>query len=281
MENSKPNMRSLVKACENLGMSYQKIDQLGNLIGINIDGEDFYFTISRVPINNEPIAAICLSKAYAYWFLNKELAMPKTKAYLDPDSEEEEIQKNVEYKTQKLVVADILKNFQLPVVVKMNAGAKGKHVYKCESKKEVANAVKAVFLKKQKYYDSTILAQEFIEIKNEYRAILLDGEMLLLYEKVSNEKITNLSPLHNDDGRAEVVTDENIQNEIKNLVEGSLKLKKLEWIGLDIARDEKGRLFVLELNTRPGFSYFIRDNGDTLIVEMYEKLLNRIKNGKK
>ena len=58
-------------------------------------------------------------------------------------------------------------------------------------------------------------------------------------------------------------------------------LKSFEWIGLDIAKDKNNEWWILELNTRPGFSYFIRDNGDEKIVEMYEKLLNRIKNGKK
>ncbi|MBP9763139.1 MAG: hypothetical protein KBD10_00120 [Candidatus Pacebacteria bacterium] len=281
MENSKPNMRSLVNACENLGISYKKIDKIGNLLALNIDGNDFYFTNTRVPLNNEPVAAICVSKVYAYWLLNSELPMPKTKSYLDPNSEDEEISKIAHFKNEESIVDDILENFELPVVVKMNSGSQGRHVYKCKTKNKVALAVKSIYKKKQKDYDSTMLAQEFIEIKNEYRAILLGGEVILLYEKVSNQKITNLSPLHNDDGKAELVTDENIKNSIVEVVNRSPVLKSFEWIGLDIAKDKNNEWWILELNTRPGFSYFIRDNGDEKIVEMYEKLLNRIKNGKK
>ncbi len=281
MENSKPNMRSLVNACENLGISYKKIDKIGNLLALNIDGNNFYFTNTRVPLNNEPVAAICVSKVYAYWLLNSELPMPKTKSYLDPNSEDEEISKIAHFKNEESIVDDILENFELPVVVKMNSGSQGRHVYKCKTKNKVALAVKSIYKKKQKDYDSTMLAQEFIEIKNEYRAILLGGEVILLYEKVSNQKITNLSPLHNDDGKAEIVTDENIKNSIVEVVNRSPVLKSFEWIGLDIAKDKNNEWWILELNTRPGFSYFIRDNGDEKIVEMYEKLLNRIKNGKK
>lgn len=281
MENSKPNMRSLVNACENLGISYKKIDKIGNLLALNIDGNNFYFTNTRVPLNNEPVAAICVSKVYAYWLLNSELPMPKTKSYLDPNSEDEEISKIAHFKNEESIVDDILENFELPVVVKMNSGSQGRHVYKCKTKNKVALAVKSIYKKKQKDYDSTMLAQEFIEIKNEYRAILLGGEVILLYEKVSNQKITNLSPLHNDDGKAELVTDENIKNSIVEVVNRSPVLKSFEWIGLDIAKDKNNEWWILELNTRPGFSYFIRDNGDEKIVEMYEKLLNRIKNGKK
>jgi len=207
--------------------------------------------------------------------------MPKTKSYLDPDATDEDLKKNAEFKKQKLIAADILKNFEFPLIIKMNSGTQGRHVYKCDNKRKVLKSIKAVFKKKQKHYDSSILAQQFIEIKNEYRAILLDGEVVLLYEKVSNKKTNNLSPLHNDDGRAEIVNDVEIQNKIIEIVNNSPKLKSFEWIGLDVARDSKGDWWILELNTRPGFSYFIRDNGDEKIIEVYEKLLNRIKNGKK
>lgn len=280
MENSRPNMRALVQASQNLNFDYKVLDQIGNLLSINIDGKNFYFTISKVPINNESVAAICVNKAYTYWVLSDELPMPKTKAYLDPDSDDEIVSQNAEFKKQKLILADILKNFEFPMIVKMNAGSKGKHVYKCSTKRKVAKAIKAVFNKKHKNYDSSILAQQFIEIKNEYRAILLDGEIVLLYEKVAENKSTNLSPLHNDEGRAEIVTDENIRNQIAQIIDKSPTLKSFEWIGLDIARDADGVWWVLELNTRPGFNYFIRDNGDSEIVKMYEKLLRRIQNGK-
>lgn len=281
MENSRPNMRALVQAAKNLNFEYKVLDQIGNLLSVTIDGNDFYFTISKVPINNESVAAICVNKAYTYWVLSEELPMPKTKAYLDPNSDDEIVSQNAEFKKQKLIVADVLKNFSFPFIIKMNSGSKGKHVYKCSTKWKVAKSIKAVFNKKHKNYDSSILAQQFIEIKNEYRAILLDGELLLLYEKVAENKDANLSPLHNDDGRAEIVSDENIRNQIVEVVNQSKTLKSFEWIGLDIARDAEGKWWVLELNTRPGFNYFIRDNGDSEIVKMYEKLLKRIQNGKK
>jgi len=280
MENSRPNMRALVRACQSLNFDYKVLDQIGNLLSVDIDGKHFYFTISKVPINNESVAAICVNKAYTYWVLSDELPMPKTKAYLDPDSDDEIVSQNAEFKKQKLILADILKNFKFPLVIKMNSGSKGKHVYKCSTKRKVAKAIKAVFNKKHKNYDSSILAQQFIEIKNEYRAILLDGELLLLYEKVATNKDSNLSPLHNDEGRAEIVLDKNIRKEITEIVDKSPTLKSFEWIGLDIARDADGVWWVLELNTRPGFNYFIRDNGDSEIVKMYEKLLRRIQNGK-
>jgi glutathione synthase/RimK-type ligase-like ATP-grasp enzyme len=281
MENSNPNMRSLAKACGNLNIEYTKLDQFGNLLGLKINGETFYFTKVRVPIANESVAYICVNKAYTYWVFENDLPMPKTKAYLDPYSDDEDVRNKSEFKKRRLIVDDIMKNFTLPLVVKMNSGSQGKHVYKCKTRWQVSRAVKAVFYKKQKDYDSTVLAQQFIEIKNEYRAISMDGEVILLYEKASDQKITNLSPLHNEDGRAVLVEDDSIKSEIVKIIERSPTMNRFDWLGIDIVRDTKGAWWVLELNSRPGFSYFIRDNGDEEIVKVYEKLLTRIRDGKK
>lgn len=281
MENSRPYMRSLVKACENLGIKYKKLDPLGNFLDLEINNESVYFTWSRVPINNETVSMICVNKAYAYWLLNEELPMPKTRAYLDPDATEDCYKDSAEFKKQKYIVEDILKNFKFPLIVKMNAGHQGRHVYKCKTKWDVKRAVKSIFKKKQKDYDSSVLAQQFLQIENEYRAILLDGELILLYEKVSGEKNRNLSPLHTDEGKAVIIDDENIKKTISDIVDRSPKLKSFGWIGLDVAKDKDGNWWILELNTRPGFVYFIRDNGDERIVEVYEKLLKRIRDGKK
>lgn len=280
MQNAKPNMHSLVKACENLGVSYKQMDEMGNFLVININNQDLYFNNVRVPLSTESVAMICTNKIYTYWLLENELPMPKTKSYLDPNSEDEAVRNAASFKKQKHIVEDILKNFQFPLIVKMNAGLQGRHVYKCDTKRKVAKAVKAIFKKRQANYDSSLLAQDFIEIEHEYRVILMEGEMLLNYEKVSLNKNRNLSPLHNDDGKAILIKDEEINNQIRNIVSQSPRLKDLEWIGLDIASDKNGNWWILELNTRPGFSYYIRDNGDEEIVKVYEKLLTRIKNGK-
>lgn len=281
MENSKPNMHALVKACDNLGITYKKVDKAGNFLSLDFGDQQLYFTYTRVPLNSESVAGVCSSKIYSYWALSDELPMSTTKSYLDPEAVEEYGEERLIFKSQTAIVEDILESFKFPFIVKMNSGLQGRHVYKCSSKASVAKCVKAIYKKKQENYDSCIIVQDFIDIKNEYRAILVEGEVVLLYEKVSEMKTTNLSPLHNDDGRAVIIKDEDIKNDIQRIVDGSPKLKSFGWIGLDIARDYDGKWWVLELNVRPGFSYFLRDNDASYLVSMYEKLLTRIKNGKK
>jgi D-alanine-D-alanine ligase-like ATP-grasp enzyme len=49
---------------------------------------------------------------------------------------------------------------------------------------------------------------------------------------------------------------------------------QINFAGADLLRDKNGKLWLLELNSRPVFSIFIRDNGKEPVVKMYEKMLN-------
>lgn len=276
----KPYIFALKKACKNLDIACRFVDEYGNFLEVNIGGNYYYFIGTRTPFNSESVSSICLNKVYSYLLLKDELPMPKTIGYVDPNTTLD-LKKYLKFKNKKEIVKNIQSEFQFPVIVKMNSGAQGKHVYKCDSPRKIMKAVKAIFNKWHKNYDFSLLAQHFLEIENEYRVILLDGEIILLYEKVSKEKNRNLSPLHNDDGKAVLIDDQEIFQKINEIISKSPKLKQMPYIGLDIARDFDGNWWILELNTHPGFSYFIRDNGDEALVLMYEKVLNRLQYGKK
>ena len=124
-----------------------------------------------------------------------------------------------------------------------------------------------------------LLAQDYIDIKHEYRVIWYSGEVLLVYEKIATDKNKNLSPLHNDSGKALYVSDVDLIKRFQKHLNNSELENTFEFLGADVVLDQEDNLYVLELNTRPGFYYFIRDNGDEKIVEMYEKILkNQILN---
>lgn len=275
----KPYIFALIKACKKLNIEYRFVDEYSNFLEVNINNRWQYFIGTRTPFNNETLASICLNKFYTYLLLKDELPMPKTIGYLDPDTILD-LKKYLKFKSKKEIVKDIQNEFEFPMIVKMNSGAQGKHVYKCDSPRKIMKSLKAIFNKKHKNYDFSLLAQQFLNIENEYRVILLDGEIILLYEKVSKEKNRNLSPLHNEDGKAVLINDDSIYKKISEIVNNSPRLQQMPYIGLDIAKDFDNNWWVLELNTHPGFSYFIRDNGDGELVKMYEKVLNKLQNGK-
>lgn len=165
----------------------------------------------------------------------------------------------------------------------MNRGSLGHNVFLCEFRDDSVSALKSIFDQHSQYYDYVALAQDYVNIKHEYRAIWYrpkadqpragKGEVLLVYEKIATDKNENLSPLHNNSGKAVHITDEEIIKKVSGHIAKANLESTFEFLGIDVVIDDKDVMYVLELNTRPGFTYFIRDNGDEKLVEMYEKIL--------
>jgi len=276
LENAKPHMQALAKACDALGISYVSADEYGDFLVVTIGGKEYFFTNTRTPFNNESVASVCLNKIYSYMLLKDELPMPHTKSYIDPHAVEA-LQKYVTHATVDDIVADITKSFAFPVVLKMNAGSQGRHVYKVETSRKLTRSIKAIFNPRQQNYDFSVLVQPYIEIVHEYRVLVLDGDIVLLYEKVVTEKNDNLSPLHNGSGKAVRIDDSAIYEKIRSIIAGSPRLGQMRWLGLDIAEDASGEWWIIELNSHPGFSYFIRDNGTEPLVPIYATMLEKLK----
>lgn len=275
LETAKPNMQALARACEQVGCSYAPVDAHGDFLAITVGSKVHYFLNTRTPFNSESVECICRNKVYAYLLLKDELPMPLTCSYIDPRAEEG-MRKYVTHKSVAEITADIVKQFSLPIIIKMNAGSQGRHVYLCNTPRKVKQSIKAIFNRRQKNYDFSVLAQPYISIAHEYRVLLLDGEIVLLYEKVVGQKSVNLSPLHNESGRAVLVTDAAVYEAIQEMIRRSPTLRQMRWLGLDVVQDVNGVWWVIELNTHPGFSYFIRDNGIDALVPMYVTILKKL-----
>lgn len=268
----KANTRCVAIACERLGVPCELIDEFGNLISVNIGDKRHFFGNTRTPLNSESISTICWHKNYAYNLLHDELPMPLTKSYIDPKAQDEK-KKYVTFETYDEIVKDIRQNFDLPVVVKMNAGAQGTNVFKCDSKRSIKSAVKCIFNQKKRHYDFGLLAQQYLEIEHEYRVILVQGRALLTYEKVAENKTINLSPLHNDNSFTKIIDDQALIDRIQAIVTASPTLSAMPWIGLDVAHTKDNELYVLELNAHPGFAMFVRDHGDEPLIKVYEEVV--------
>ena len=82
-----------------------------------------------------------------------------------------------------------------------------------------------------------------------------------------------LSPLHWDGAKAVDVTDQKLLDEFSSFITPLFYHLPLVYGCLDIARDANGALWLLEVNTAPSFSIFVRDNEKEKVVEMYKKML--------
>ncbi len=269
------NIKCLVKACRESHLDYKFIDQNHNFVQINKNGSYFYFHNHLVPIISRIFGKIAGDKEFTYHLLKTYIRMPKTKGYLDPAT----IEKFDEYKRFKSlngIFKDIEKEFEFPLIIKRNSGAVGNNVFMCNSRVEVEEKAKVIFNKNSNHYDYVLLAQEKLNIKKEYRVIILNNKIELVYLKDNSKGqfVGNLSPLHWRGSVASPI--KNYKLEIKNLGQLVSKISgviSMDYAGLDVVEDENGELYLLEMNSQPGYDNFIRDNGDSEVVRIYKKIL--------
>ncbi|MDZ8260082.1 ATP-grasp domain-containing protein [Nostoc sp. ChiQUE01b] len=268
------NVSLLLKACKNLNISYEIIHPAENLIKIKLNNKLHYFCNYSTPLINQAVAYLIKDKEYTYHVLKKKIKLPRTVGFLSPFCDIE-YKIYLKFSTIQDIVLEIKENFETPVIVKRNSGASGHNVFLCHNQHEIETALKEIFNINFKKYDYVALAQEFIHIKSEYRAVFLNKELVLTYEKdISNATFTgNLSPLHWNGAKAKYINDPQILSEIANFAKPVFEELDLDYGGLDIVLDRDNQYWLIEINCHPQFSIFTRDNGEEPVLKIFEKML--------
>lgn len=268
------NISLLLQACENLNINYEIIHPAQNLIKIKLNRKPHYFCNYSTPLINQAVAQIIKDKEYTYHVLNKKVKLPRTSGFISPFCD---IQYKIylKFPTIQDIVLEIKENFETPVIVKRNSGSNGHNVFLCQNKDEIENALKEIFNINLKKYDDVAIAQEFIDIKSEYRAVFLNKGLVLLYEKdITDAKfVGNLSPLHWDGAKAKYINDPQILSEIANFARPVFEELDLDYGGLDIGLDRDNEYWLIEINSHPNYSIFTRDNGKEHVLKIFEKML--------
>ena len=268
------NLSLLLQACKNLNISYEIIYPAENLIKINLNSKLYYFCNYSTPLINQAVAQIIKDKEYTYHILKTKVKLPRTLGFISPFCD---IQYKIylKFPTIQDIVLEIKENFETPVIVKRNSGSNGHNVFLCHNQDEIENALKEIFNINFKKYDDVALAQEFIHILYEYRAVFLNKELVLLYEKdITNAKfIGNLSPLHWDGAKAKYINEPQILSEIANFARPIFEELDLDYAGLDIVLDRDNQYWLIEINSHPNYSIFTRDNGEEPVLKIFEKML--------
>ncbi len=268
------NVSLLLQACENLNIRYEVIHPAENLVRIKLNSKPHYFCNYSTPLINQALAHLIKDKEYTYHILNKKIKLPRTIGFLSPFCDLQ-YKMYLKFPTIEDIVLQIKENFETPVIVKRNSGSGGHNVFLCHNLDEVQNALKEIFNMNFKKYDYVALAQEFISIKSEYRAVFLNKELVLLYEKdVSNAEFAgNLSPLHWNGAKAKYINDPQILSEVANFAQPIFEELDLDYGGLDIVLDQNNQYWLIEINSHPNFSIFTRDNGEEHVLKIFEKML--------
>lgn len=259
----------ICKALDQLGKSYSYFsDSERGIEYVSESGKQYFFIGSGSTLVHNGINIIARDKGFTYTLLHDMVAMPKTQWYYDPQGSSE---KKTSYEE---IFSDIATKFSFPLMIKMNKGSQGRHIYKCTTIQEVEQSIRAIFTR-DKDYDFMALAQEYIEIHKEYRVLVYDNEVQFVYLKDNSKAdfVGNISPLHFDWAQAILIQDDVLLDEMKAFVARITSRLQLHYNGLDITIDKKGKRYLIELNGNPWFSIFTRDNGDEEVVKMYKKII--------
>lgn len=263
----------IIKVCQKLGVEFSKATKNSSVLELKSSNGIHFIINSNLGLISSTQAQLCIDKAYQYEILNQIIASPKTISYLDPYSQFGHFAK---IKSHKKIIADIKENFSFPIVLKKNTGSEGQNIFLCKNENQLTKAVANIFDQNHHLYDHVLLAQDYIEILEEYRAIFYKHQLELLYKKDNSKAVftDNLSPLHFKGSKAFDIKDKKLFTEIENFIKPIFTKLDLAYAGYDIAKDKNDKLWLIEINSSPGFSYYLRDNEEKKVFDLFEKIIS-------
>lgn len=269
-----PHLECLVSAADKLGLKYDFIDKNHDFVQIQTHNQVLNFIKNATPFNTEDISKICTDKSFTRQILNSVLNMAKTVDYIDPFIAQE-YRSYTKFQTYEEVAKDIEANFNFPIIIKPNSKTRGIHVYKAYNYNDILESVQKIFYQNQINYDYLLLAQEFLDIKQEYRVVFFNRIIVLSYLKDNSNAVftDNLSPLHWDNSKAVEITDINFNQKAQEFINPIFKKLNVVFGGLDIVVDTNGKWWLIEINTFPGFRKFLENNPKSRLIKMYEDIL--------
>ena len=272
------NVKMLLEACKKLSIDYEVLHPNRNLVKVKISDRDYYFTNYSTPLTPQSVAEIFKDKQYFYQLFQDVVKMPFTFSFVSPDCNEKYLE-YLEFPSINEIMAEIEKNFDLPIIIKRNRGSGGNNVFKCCNPQQIRTALEQVFNINSKSYDYIALAQESINIVKEYRCVCVNHEPVILYDKdFSQAEFTgNLSPLHWEGAIAKQVNDRETVAAINEFIKPIFQKMPIAYVGLDIALDDRQNYWLIEANSHPNFDIFIRDNGKDAVINLFEKILEYLK----
>ena len=268
------NLRCLTECCKRRGIEFRILHESGNLLEVRLDTRSVMFANWSTPLNPHSIARLCLDKEYAFRYFRQWAPMPHTVGFLDPRISTE-YRGYLRQPNRTAILKAIQRLFDYPVVLKRNAGSRGEHVYLCENRTRVKKALAEIFRQGRKGYDYVAIAQDYVAISHEYRVISYRGEVAFAYRKTggASGRDGNISPLHTEGGRADLLEDSKELRSLSAFLRRLHQRSLLNYGGIDVVRDREGNLCLLEVNSAPSFTYFIRDNGEERVLALYDRML--------
>ena len=272
------NIKMLLEACKKQSIACEILHPSQNLVKVIIGDRDYYFTNYSTPLTPQSVAEIFKDKQYFYQVFQDVVKMPRTLSFISPYCDEK-YKEYLQFSSIDEIIAEIEKDFELPIILKRNRGSGGSNVFRCHDPLQMRKALEHIFNTNSKSYDYIALAQESINIVKEYRCVCLNGEQVILYDKDFSqaEFIGNLSPLHWEGAIAKQVNDAQVIQAIDQFIQPIFQKMAIAYVGLDVALDDRENYWLIEANSHPNFDIFIRDNGEEAIINLFQRILEYLK----
>ena len=224
------------------------------------NGKYNYLNRYHMGLNNQITGIICDDK-YAMYSILKYHNVPVIEYDLiwskNNHKNEIEINNKINY------LSNYFRNHNNHIVLKPNMGYSGLMVFNIND----INIIKDTFLKLLDYTD-TIVANPFYHLKYEYRVIILNGEVRLLYRKELKDGWQfNLSK----GSIASKVDDLELKRKLETLAFKVYNLINAKFVSIDIVEELNGNLSILEVNSGVAISKYLDQHMEdyNLVKEIY------------
>ena len=162
--------------CQELNIKYTYLSK-DWIIKLTKDDKVAYLSYNKFPLDNHPLGLIMDDK-YALYDVLKDLNIPVCTHHIFYNENN-----NFPYAKGCHTKEDLLRifdEFNNDVVIKPNNGAMGLDVFHITDKNKLISQVKKLLVK-----NFSISICPYYHIKNEYRIIILDNEIKLIYKKIN------------------------------------------------------------------------------------------------
>lgn len=269
------------KAKSSFDIVCQTIGEKDNTTRVQMNGSSFIFFNCTSPFNPASVPLIANSKILFYQAVKDDAQFPETikvsqsVAYYEPNDRHAD-DRNTYRNLPSIdkVIDDVKTRFDFPLVVKPDQGRLGRNVIKAETPNQVRTGLKAIFDE-----EPLAVVQDYIPIVKEFRAIIFDGECIILYEKNKDQAIANnnLNPIYWQ-GSIPILSDDTwLQSQCDLLAQYLLNSMGFVHGGLDIGLDESGQLWLIEANASPmGLARLIENGGAKAVEQLTDKMITKM-----
>lgn len=156
------------------------------------------------------------------------------------------------------------------IVIKPTNGYCGENVYQVASMEEVSPILEKIF-----HHSCSAVMCPFYEILNEYRLIMLDGEVRLAYKKVRGEDWRfNLG----QGARAERIEDVKLYEKLQKIARAATTALGLRFCSVDIIETDQHELLVMEINSGVMTGNYLRQHPEEYpqVKQFYADVVERM-----